>query len=304
MIVRTRLEGLRLRILIRFHCLLAVALLVSGCDMRQGLDELGPMSRAHASSAYLVYFGPAPVTPSGSYRAMAGFLPLANDFSKVGPFPLFIASSPEPMLRLVQRLVSVDSGVIAPLGLVNPFPHGTVVLSLRQQDDLVMVDLSRQAARQENFLVRRAMIMSLGHLLEQFPGVKRVMVSAEGVPLTSFGGLTYRPGPLQVVSPGPPRPVGVVGRWSGNIDKVDELAVWFDRPVSISDFHMSDDTGRVIVGNVNRQPFDMGVLLRPESSSVLREGMRIHVVWEAVDAIGDSSQGESIFHLRRLQTEN
>ena len=291
-----------LRDFYRMYFLLALALLLAGCDIRKDLDEFGSMSRAHASSAYLVYFGPAPVTPSGSYRAMAGFLPLANDFSKVGPFPLFIASSPEPMLRLVQRLVSIDPGVIEPLGLINPFPHGTVVLSLRQQGDLVMVDLSRQAARQKNFLVRRAMIMSLGHLLEQFPGVKRVMVSAEGVPLTTFGGMTFRPGSLQVVSPGPPRPVGVVGSWSGSGGKVEEIAVWFDRPVTVSDFHLRDDVGHVISGEIKRQPFDLGVRLQPASSPVLREGMRVHVVWKAVDALGDVGQGESTFHLRHLPT--
>jgi len=279
--------------------LAVVVFFFCGCDMRRDFDEMGTTSRALASSAYLVYFGPAPVAPSGSYRAMAGFLPLANDFNKVGVFPLFLSSSTDPMLRLAQRLVSLDPGVIEPIGLVNPFPRGTVVLSLRHQDDLVVIDLSRQAARQKDFLHRRAMVMSLGHLMAQFPGVKRVMVSADGIPLTSFGGLTFRPSPLQVVSPGPPRPVGVVGIWDESGKKIEGIGIYFDRPVKVSGFQLNDDAGRNIVGDIASEPFDIGLLLTPRTSPGLREGSRIHVAWKAVDALGDASLGESVFHLRR-----
>lgn len=285
---------------VRFFSIVVLLLLACGCELRQGLDEFGASPRAYASSAYLVYFGPAPVAPSGNYRAMAGFLPLAKDFSKVGPIPLFISSTPDTMLRLVQRLVSLDPGVIEPLGLVNPFPRGTVVLSLRHQGDVVLIDLSRQASRQKDFLYRRAMVMSLGHLMGQFPEVKRVMVSAEGVPLTSFGGMSFRPSPLQVVSPGPPRPVGVIGTWDKSGVKIDEITVIFDRPVTVSGFRLTDDSGRDIVGDLNRQPFNMGLLIRPDANLALREGSRIQVAWKAVDALGDGSHGESVFHLRRV----
>jgi len=56
---------------IRFHFLAIILLLSCGCEMRQGLDEFGASPRAYASSTYLVYFGPAPVSSSGNYLAMA-----------------------------------------------------------------------------------------------------------------------------------------------------------------------------------------------------------------------------------------
>lgn len=290
--------------MIHLYSLAVAVLLLFGCEMNQQLPEFATTARVSPSSSYLVYFGPAPTVPTGSYLAMVGFLPLANDFSKVGPLPLFLSATPDTMLRLAQRLVSLDPGSIEPLGLINPFPRGTVVMSLRHKDDLVMIDLSRQAARQKDFLYRRAMVMSLGHLMSQFPGVKRVMVSADGVPLTSFGGLTFRPSPLQVVSPGgPPHPVGVLGSWDKNGNQIEEIAVYFDRPVTISNIELIDDAGRGIKGHPARQPFDMGLVMRLQAPPSMREGTRLHVAWKAVDALGDAGHGESVFHLRRASPQ-
>lgn len=274
-------------------------LLLTSCDANQRRDVDLFKPRPAASSSYLALYGPAPVAPSGTYQALVGFLPRVDAPDKVSPFPVFQATSREAVLRLLQRLVSPEIDLLRRYDLLNPFPAGTRVLSIQQQGDVVNIDLSRQVLRQSNPVLRRAMVLSLGHALKQFPGIDKVIVSVEGIPLASQNGHIFSPSDLEVVIPGAPRIVGVAAVGESGSANPRSLAIYFDRPVVVKELLLTDDQGRVLDGEFSLDYFDMVVQLRPHASRRLTPGMRVRVLWHVADTLGVNGTGEHIFHLQR-----
>lgn len=276
---------------------LAAVLHCVACDARRSDDSDLFKPRPVASAAYLTHYGPAPVISSGSYQALVGFLPRIDSPQKVSPFPVFQATSQDAILRLLQRLLTADSELLRRYDLVNPFPLGTRILSLHQQNEIVRIDLSRHVLRQQNVNLRRAIVLSLGHTLVQFPGISKVVVTVEGIPLSGSDVHHSFLNPIDVVAPSAPRIVGAAAISISGNEQPDTISIFFDRPVSIKELLLTNDHGIVIDGNVTMDNFDMTVLLHPSSSKQIRAGMRIRVLWEVFDALGESGRGEQLFHL-------
>jgi hypothetical protein len=253
--------------------------------------------RPVASAAYLTHYGPAPVISAGSYQALVGFLPRIDAPAKVSPFPVFQVASQDAILRLLQRLLSADPDLLRRYNLVNPFPVGTRILSLNQQNEVVRIDLSRHVLRQQNISLRRAIVLSLSHSLVQFPGISKVLVTVEGIPLAGADAYHAYLNPIDVVAPSTPRIVGAAAVSTSSGEEPDSISLYFDRPVSIKDLQLIDDHGMVITGNIALENFDMTVLLRPSSPKQIHAGMRVRVTWEVLDALGESGRGEQLFHL-------
>lgn len=279
--------------------LLAAALLAGGCRRHEEKPATAK-GGINASDAYRRYFGPPPRVEKGALFAMVGYLPLASDPAKVTPLPLFLFSKRGRLLQVVRRLLTVDPSAAERIGVLNPFPRGTQLRSMKQQGDTMVIDLAIPPAWQPVPGQMQQMQVSLGFTLLQFPGVRRILLRQNGAPLPGLPASAYLPDPKAVSPPGPPVLLGVVGSWEKGSKGPEQVSVFFDRPVTVEKLHLTNLAGEPVQGEKFRSIFDMALVIRPKKPATLHEGMRLEVDWQVRDRQGRSARGQSEVRLLRM----
>lgn len=272
--------------------LIILAVVMLGCNPQDQTVFEQYHNRPQPSADYLVYFGPPPVVNNPHVEALVGYLPILGDHRHLAPFPLFMSASSNHFQHLVQRLIDFDSEMAHTMGLQNPFPPGTKILSLRRFQSEIVLDLSFHARHQNNPLLFKAMLSSLIHALTQFHGVKTVTISIEGQVAAQGNNSSEQ---VEVIGPGPPRLLGVA---NSPIDRKPVWTFFFDRPVTVQNLQLLNEEGAPIRGTSSYRLYDMAFELRPELSSNLHDGERIRVSWQALDALNSSGSGEATIFLR------
>lgn len=270
----------------------AVPVLAAGCS-RSAEEKAAGEGRIDATSAYESFFGPPPTVKEGTCFAMAGYLPLADRPVHVAPVPVFTFSRERRMELLVERLLSMDPAVLRRLGLTNPFPPGTLLHSLRQEGETVLVDFSSPMSGIDSER-SQAILAVVGHSMAQFPGVEKIFVTAAGGPLPGQPTEGYTPVSATVVPPGAPVLLQVALVREKGKTVPNEISVFFDRPVTVHEIRLLDAQGRRVQGDFFRSVFDMAVVIHPANPAAFRVGAPIKVEWDVTDLLGRTGRGEEI----------
>ena len=236
-----------------------------------------------ATPAYERIFGTPPTTAVGSCFAMLGYLPPAADPARVRPLPLFALNRDHLLKQVIGKLLTIDRGIAARAGMTVPFPVGTRLTSLSQQDGLVRIDLKLPPGGGGD---PWGMLRSLAHSAEQFPGGPRLLLSLNGKPVPGQPADGYRPSPATVVAPGPPQLLAARLGASESTPGPQELALVFDRPLRIEQLSLRAGDGREIAGERFLGVFDMAVVVHPAANFRLVVGEVLQVDWRAVDHRG------------------
>ncbi len=279
--------------------ILAAIGILAACQ-REETAQPARQGRITATDAYQTHFGKAPTPLEGTCFAMVGYLPKENNPSKVVPLPLFLFKEQDRMRLLIERLITVDEGASARIGVTNPFPPGASLTSLKQEGNLVRIELADPGNLPSDEVQWQAILNSLGHSLLQFPGVGKILVTVGGAPLHGQPQEGFSPDLNAVSSPGKPTIIGVVGSWEKAGHGPEEVSVFFDRPIAIEEIRLTGPDGNDIEGEYFQSIFDMAVVVHPKFPAAISEGMLIRVAWKAKDHKGRSGQGEQGFHLARL----
>jgi hypothetical protein len=286
----------------RLLALLSLALLLAataGCQRKEETKETA--GKVQASEAYINYFGTPPTVAEGTCFALVGYYPVVGKTEKLSPFPLFLFNRTNQMEIVTEQLLRWGEGWDMGGMLSNPFPPDTQLLSLRLEEDLARVELSRQVLEETDADRQKTIIDVIGHTLAQFEGVQRVMVVAEGELLPHQAERAFMPDPAVLVGPGPPRVLAVAGTWEEGQKGPEEVSVFFDRPVTIKEVRLSDEGGRPLQGEYFQSVFDMAVVLHPADPSAIVEGMPLAVAWQVADRKGRKGKGKKTFSLKRLE---
>ncbi len=281
----------RLTLLSLVVLLLGVTL--AACKKKEAPSPAAP-TRVSATKAYEKYFGPAPTTAKGTCYAFVIYFPSAREPGKVVPFP-FITFDEGSMEKVaVERLLA---GMEVPTyrgEIAQPFAPGTRLLALDQVDALKRVDLA------EGFLAPGAdldgMLHALVMTLAQFPEVHGVRLLQGGKDLNWARG-PQKPAGEWVREPGPPRLLSVTAVKDKGAKGVEDVSAYFDRPVDIREFGMTDRDGKPFAGETFHSVFDMAAVLKPKDPGLFKERMPIKVRWKVTDKLGRQGEGESVWPL-------
>lgn len=267
---------------------LSLLLLTLSCNRQEPAAPPPEVGTVTATAAYESVFGPAPTVAEGTCFAMLGYLPLATDSSQVRPFPLFAFRRQGQLRLVIEKLLGFDRGIAARVGLKVPFPAGTKLRLLKQDRDLVTVDLQLPSDASGDL---PGMLRSLAHSAEQFPGGNRLRLFLNGQPAPGLAGTGYRPDPDDVVSPGKPRllavRLGVDEEGTGQ----PELRLLFDRPVAVDHVSVQESRGQIVSGPKFLGVFDMAVVIHPPAAAGLAVGQTLEVDWAVEDRLGRSGSG-------------
>lgn len=280
---------------------LFLSLLVSGGCRKEQSPAPVTGGKVTASEAYLTHFGEAPKVEEGTAWAMVGYLPKADNPEQLVPLPLYLFSESNRMKMLIDRLLTVDSEATERIGASNPFPSGIMLNTLIQDGEQLNVDLIGGQELTDDLQRLRTIQSVLGHSLLQFPGVKRVRLSVNGELPSGFAEEGVVPDPAVVASAGEPKLIGVVGVWEPGASQLQEVSVFFDRPLNVNLLEIKEHGGELIEGEQFRSVFDMAVVLLPKSPERLSEGQPVTVKYDVIDKLGRPTQGEKTLPLVRLE---
>ncbi len=277
--------------------LVALLALTLGCRRD---DQPAPQKqgRISATATYEKYFGPAPTPLEGTCFAMAGFLPLAENPQKVVPLPLFMFSEENRMHAMVNRLLTMDEDAGRRIGVISPLPKGTVLMALHQHENTVSLDLHPPPGLKPS--TAKPVFAALGHSLVQFPGVEKIVITLDGLPLEGLPEQGYVPSQADVADPGEPLILGVVGEWGEPDQGLKELSVFFDRPVHVDEILVTPQGGVPVQGEYFQSIFDMAIVVHPQDPMAFLEGMQMQVKYRATDPLGRSAGGTENFPLMRM----
>jgi hypothetical protein len=266
---------------------------LTACTKRETPPPAKP-ARISATTAYEKYFGPAPTTDKGTCYAFVIYFPSAKSPGKVVPFPFFSFDEGSLKKVAVERLMG---GMAVPAykdEIRQPLAPGAHLLALSEADGVVKIDLSREfltSSRDSDGMVN-ALVLTLS----QFEGVKGVRLLADGME-PDFAKGTLLPVAASVLAPSSPRLLSVTAVKDKESQVVEEVSVYFDRPVEIRQVTMADGSGKPFAGEVFLSVFDMAAVLKPKDPSLFRAGMPVKVLWKVTDKRGRMADGEGDFPL-------
>jgi len=276
-----------------FFIVVAVLIIGASCK-KQEAPPPAKQARVSATKAYEQYFGPAPTTDKGTCYAFVIYFPSAREQGKVVPFPFFTFDEASMKKVAVERLLG---GMEVPAyrdEILQPFVPGVRLLELAQINGLWKVDLSKE------FLApgksRDGMLHALVMTLTQFEGIRGIRLLEEGKDLD------YARGPLlpdasSVLDPSPPRLLSVTAVKEKGAKDIEEVSVYFDRPVEINELKLTDREGNSFAGETFHSVFDMAAVLKPKEPSVFKEHMLINVRWKVTDRMGRHGEGDNAWLL-------
>lgn len=273
--------------------LIALLFVSAGCKKKEEQPS-AKQGRVSATKAYEKYFGPAPTTDKGNCYAFVIYFPSAKEPGKVVPFPFFTFDEGSMKKVAAERLIG---GMEVPTyrdEILQPFAPGAHLLKRSEQEGVVTVDFGKDFLRSGSS--REGMLNALVLTLAQFEGVKAVRLLSEGKEL-DFAKGTLLPAASAVLDPSPPRLLSVTAVKDKGAKEVEEVSVYFDRPVEIKEFTMADRSGKPFVGEVFHSVFDMAAVLKPKDPSVFKAGMPVKVRWKVVDKLARTAEGDGEFSL-------
>ncbi len=289
------------------HSTIVLSLLVLlfsaiGCSKKESpqLQE----TRVSATKAYEKYFGPAPTSDKGTCFAFVIYFPSAKTPGKVVPFPFFTFDEGSIKKVAVERLLS-GMDIAAYRGeFLLPFHSGTRLLGVTDDKGLVTLNFSKDFMNLKADKSSEAGVLNaLALTLSQFKGVWEVRISLEGkggdVSLP-HGGLIRNPLAVDennVIEPGPPQLLEIIGLKNKGAKTIEDVHVYFDRPVDVTALSLADKNGKPFAGETFRSVFDMAVVLKPTDPSLFTAGILIKVRWKVTDKMGRSSEGEKMLPL-------
>lgn len=252
---------------------------------------------AKASQTYSNYFGEPPAPKQGECFARVGFYPLKNRSGKLTAVPFFLFREENQLELLLERLVGNDPDYFSHSQLFTPFPPGSKVRLVSQQGEAVVLELSFQQTPRPDLV--KAMVAALTESATQFEGLKKVRILIDGAPLPDMPADGYSHVPRRIEFPGPPTLLLVVGAWEKDAANPEEILADFDRPVTVESFSLKDSSGQKVEGDYFTSAFDMAVIVHPENSASIREGMSLRAEWQVVDRLGRKGRGSGEFTLLR-----
>jgi len=267
-----------------------------GCSRKEA-PASPKAARVSATKAFENYFGTAPTTDKGTCFAFVIYFPSAREPGKVVPLPFF--SFDETSLKRValERLLGGMEEKAYAGEFLQPFPTGTRLRSISEQNGTVTADFSRELRpAAENAKGNRAIFNAVVLTLRQFSGVSAVRLTSEGRGL---------PAPEQaqpeersvVLPPAAPRLLNVIAVKENHASPVKEVDALFDRPVEISRCEFSFVDGARLAGDVYQAMFDMAAVLKPKEPAKISAGSEVRVRWKVTDKLGRSAEGEGGFPL-------
>lgn len=244
-----------------------------------------------ATPAYEKLFGPAPTVDKGLAYAFVIYFPSAKESGKIVPFPFFTFDEGSQKKVAVERLLS-GMDVDSYQGEFLSVASGARLLSLSDDQGTVTLNFSKElnSAHSDEFV--RAFKLTVS----QFNGVKDIHFQIDGkdmpLPASTNGSVDSA-----VQQPGLPRLLSVTAMRDKGDSKVEDVNVFFDRPVDVKELKLLSKDGKQYEGDVYHSVFDMAAVLKPKDPSLFKERMPIRVVWKVVDKLGRTAEGDNIWLL-------
>ena len=251
------------------------------------------------NQAYLKNFGTPPQGKAGEAFARVGYLPLQEAPEKVRAFPLFLFTDKEQLRQILTRLISGELVLTQESGLYNPFPPDLEVSVPAQVTPTLTLSLKTGQSWSDDD--QAAAGRALAETALQSEVVERVIILLNGQPFPPMPTEGYQHRSRLIVEVNPPELVQIAGMWGLGTDKLDELLVEFDRPVTVNNFKLYDKSGDVVDGEYFTSIFQMAVVLLPKDSTLLLEGTLLRAEWDVVDTLGRSNSGSTTLPLRRYE---
>jgi hypothetical protein len=262
--------------------------------------------RVSATRAYEQYFGPAPTVAEGTCFAFVIYFPSVKEPGKVLPFPFFTFDEESMKKVALERLLGgMDVGSFKG-EIARPFPAGTRILEVSDEKGTVTVNFGKELLASKAGEEERAAFKAVVQTLFQFDGVKRVSFQVEGKWSGMVDGKDVsallarqpsRPDEASVMQPSPPRLLSVTGVKDKGAKSIEDIHVYFDRPVDIKDISLSDRNGKPFSGEMYQSVFDMAAVFKPKDIAAFKAGTQIRVRWHVVDKLGRAASGEQEMQL-------
>ncbi len=280
----------RLLFLILTACLV---LSLVACQKKEEPAAPKPV-RISTTAAYEKYFGPAPTTDKGTCFAFVIYFPSAREPGKVVPFPFFTFDQGSIRKVAVERLLGgMDVGSYAGEFLL-PFPAGTHLLGVSEEKGAVTVSFSKEMlSAKSDEESGKAALNALALTLVQFPGTRDLRLQVEG----RNDKMPLKADDAAILQPSPPRLLSVTAVKDKGTKNVEEVSAYFDRPVDIQAFTMTDSDGKPLAGDMFHSVFDMAAVLKPKDPTLFREKMPVKVSWKVTDKVGRHAEGEGVWPL-------
>jgi len=288
------------RINLSILIVLIVVFLFVGCQKEEpSPTESKSSGLVVANQAYLESFGSPPQGKSGEAFARVGYLPIRESPAMVRPFPLFLFSDKAELAQILNRLVSDDLQFPKESGFFKPFPDDFTLGSISSEDDTVTLNLTTQQSWPDSEMEVAG--LALAQTVFQFDQVKRVVMMLNGLPFPQMPDGGYLPAPGKIHAVGPPELALIAGTWEQGSDKLDELLVEFDRPITVNNFKLYDNSGKAVEGEYFTSIFQMAVVVLPDDPTLYTEATMLRAEWNVVDGLGRSNSGTTTMPLRRFE---
>lgn len=297
---------------VRIWAVAILGLIVTAACTKEQKTSPAKQAPVSATAAYEKYFGPAPTTDKGTCYAFVIYFPSAKEPGKVVPFPFFTFDKDSLKKVAVERLLGgMDVGSYKG-EILQPFAHGTRILGLIEENGVITVNFSKEILESKaDVAVETALLDAVTLTLSQFSKVQEVRVQVEGKEsgavdgkdvgkFLGHGGLERQPlTPREsaVLSLSPPRLLSVTAMKEKGVKGVEEVNVFFDRPVEIKELKLSGGDDKPFEGEVYHSVFDMAAVLKPKDPSSFKAGIPVKVRWKVIDKVGRSAEGAGEFPL-------
>ncbi|MSN27393.1 MAG: sporulation protein [Geobacter sp.] len=251
------------------------------------VDKPGTVS---ATKAYEQLFGVAPSVDKGTAYAFVIYFPSAKTSGKVVPFPFFTFDEGSIQKVAVERLLAgMDTGSYQ--GEFVPFPSGIRLLNINDQGSVV-VDFNKELGESSD----KSVVYALALTLRQFKGVKDIRIQVDGKDSPSNALLKELDG--NVVLPlSSPRILALTAMRDKGVKDVEEVNLFFDRPVVVKEMKLFSKEGHQFEGEMYHSVFDMAAVFKPKTPGLFKERMPVRAQWKVIDKLGRSAEGDSIMLL-------
>lgn len=282
-------------ILLSLVAVLAIIVLAA-CAKKHESSPTKP-TQVSATEAYIKYFGAAPTVDKGAAYAFVIYFPSKKDPDKVVPFPFFTFDEGSIKKVAVERLLgSMDTGSYQ--GEFIPFPAGTHLIAINDDNGTVTVNFSKELAAAANTDFTPAIVLTL----RQFKGVKNIKLQVEGKE-SPLSDVAKNSNEGFVQQPAPPRLLNVTAMREKEAKYIEDVNAFFDRPVDVKELKLLSKDGQPFAGELYHSVFNMAAVLKPKDPSQFKERMEIKVRWKVVDKLGRQAEGDNVWLLEVKQHE-
>lgn len=285
--------------------MISLFFMLTSCKKKEAPVEKG--GKITATRAYEEYFGPAPVVDRGTCFAFVIYFPSATEPGKVLPFQFFTFDEASIKKVALERLLGGMEIGSYKGEIGRPFPSAARILGLTEKNGTVTVNLSSEVLHSSaDKSVGRGAMKAVILTLSQFEGVNRIRLQVagkesgivDGKDAGAFlGSQPMTPDYSSVLPLPPPRPLSVTAAKEKGMKDVEEVSVYFDRPIEIREISLADKTGKIFAGDLYISIFDMAAVLKPKDPFLFTAGMPVKVHWKVIDKLGRQAEGESEFNL-------